>query len=68
MITRVAMTMICKPIRTLFGIWKRTMLMVILEKATTRVTQIDMTKAVVIWPVVASAEQMPRTRRAMGLR
>jgi hypothetical protein len=39
-----------------------------LEKATTRVTQIDMTKAVFIWPVVASAEQMPRTNRAMGLR
>jgi len=37
---------ICIPIRTLLGIWKRTMDMVRLEKATTSVTQIDMTKAV----------------------
>jgi hypothetical protein len=44
------------------------MLMAILEKATTSVTQMDITKAVVIWPVTASAEQIPRTSRAMGLR
>ncbi len=66
--TRVAMTVIWMPIRTLLGIWKRTMLMMRLEKAVTSVTQMAMTKAVAIWPVTASDEQMPRTSRAMGLR
>ena len=68
MITRVAITMIWRPILTLFGIWCRTILIVRLEKAVTRVTQIDITKAVDICPVTASAEQIPSTSRAIGLR
>jgi hypothetical protein len=54
-------------IRTLDGIWLRIIEINKFENATTVVSAKDITKAVSSLVVIASAEQIPRTCKAIGL-
>lgn len=67
MITSEAMMTICTMIRIELGIWLRIIEMNIDENAVTKVTAMDITKATCNDEVTASAEQMPRTCRVIGL-
>ncbi|MNF43880.1 hypothetical protein D3C84_249810 [compost metagenome] len=61
------MITICTIMRIELGIWLRIIEMNRLEKPVTRVRAIDITSAVFRFEVTASAEQMPRICRPMGL-
>ncbi len=61
------MITICTIMRIEFGIWLRIIEMNRFEKAQTRVSATDMTNAVLRLEVTASAEQIPRICRPMGL-
>jgi hypothetical protein len=67
MITRDAIIAISTIIRILPGIWFRMRLTDRLENATTNMTAILITKAVSIFVVTASAEQMPSICTPIGL-
>jgi len=65
-ITSVAMIVICTAMRMLLGMWWRMTLTARPESPVTTTTQTDMTSAVSIFDVTASAEQMPSTWSAIG--
>src|SRR5690606_26024581 len=62
-----AMITICTIMRIELGIWLRIIEMNRLEKPVTSVSAIDITSAVCRFDVTASAEQMPRICRPIGL-